>query len=284
MLARRKTRKNYFKNSAARRQARRLQYLKGMAKIVSGVLLVAAMSFAFIFGYDLFTQSDYFSTHTISVKGCERLDQQEVINQAKLELGLNIFSVNLTTTRKRLLAHAWISEADVSREIPKGIHIRIREHKPLAVIDMGRKFLLSRKGEIFKEWQRTDPVNLPIVYGLTFSDLNVGSRPLNRPFKAVLTVLKLGLQSNSIIANRNIKSIHVDKDIGLTVYADNRLGALKLGYGEYSDKYKRLEEVLAYLRKEEKISAMKSIDLNNLDRIVVNLKLDKSPAVGHKEV
>ena len=284
MLARRKTRKNYFKNSAAKRQARRWQYLKGIAKIGSGLLLVAAMSFAFIFGYDLFTQSDYFSSRNIRVEGSHRLNQQEVIAHAKLNLGLNIFSVNLTTTRKRLLAHPWISEADVSREIPKSIHIRIREHEPLAIIDMGRKFLLNRKGEIFKEWHRADPVSLPLVYGLTFSDLNVGSRPVNRPFKAVMTVLKLGLQSNSIIPNRNIKSIHVDKDIGLTVYADNRLGALKLGYGDYSDKYKRLEEVLAYLEKKEKIMAMKSIDLNNLDRIVVNLNMDKSPAVGHKEV
>ena len=99
-----------------------------------------------------------------------------------------------------------------------------------------------------------------------------------------MAVLKLGLQSNSIIANRDIKSIHVDKDIGLTVYADNHLGALKLGYGDYSDKYKRLEEVLSYLEKKEKISAMKSIDLNNPDRIVVNLNMDKTPAVGHKEV
>ncbi len=261
-----------------------MQYLLGSVKIVSGLLLVAAMSFAFIFSYDLFTQSDYFSTRNISVKGCSRLDNQEVLDQAKLSLGLNIFSVNLTTTRKRLLAHPWIVEADVSREIPKGIHIHIQEHAPLAIIDMGRKFLLNRKGEIFKEWQIADPVNLPSVYGLSFSDLNVGSPPVNRPFKAVMTILKLGLQSNSIIANRNIKSIRVDKDIGLTVYANSRLGALKLGYGEYRDKYKRLEEVLSYLEKKQKISAMKSIDLNNPDRVVVNLNMDKSPAVGNKEV
>jgi len=284
LLARKKTRKNYYKNSAAKKKARRVQYLLGIVKISSGLLLVATMSFAFIFCYDLFTQSDYFSTEKISVKGCERVNQQEVIDQAKLDLGINIFSVNLMTTRKRLLSHPWIAEADVSREIPGGIHIRIREHEPLAIIDMGRKFLLNRKGEIFKEWHQAEPASLPTIYGLSFSDLNVGSRPVNRPFKAVMAVLKLGLQSNSIIANRNIKSIHVDKDIGLTVYADNRFGALKLGYGDYSDKYKRLEEVLSYLEKKEKISAMKSIDLNNPDRIVVNLNLANSPSVGHKEV
>ena len=261
-----------------------MQYVLGIVKIVSGLLLVAAMSFAFIFGYDLFTQSDYFRTKNISVQGYGMLKKQDVINQAKLSPGLNIFSVNLTTTRKRLMAHPWISEAEVSREIPSGIHIRIREHKPLAIIDIGRKFLLNKQGSIFKEWELSDPIDLPVVLGLSFSDLNVGTRSYNRAFNSIMTVFKLGAQGNSILANRNIQKIEVDKDIGLTVYAHSRLGALKLGYGNYPGKYQRLEEVLYYLKKKEKISIMRSIDLNNPDRIVVNLNIDKPPAAGHKEV
>ena len=87
-MVRKKTRKNYFKNSAAKRKARRTQYLLGTVKIVSGLLLVAAMSFAFIFSYDLFTQSNFFSTRDISVEGCERLKHQEVIDQAGYEIRL----------------------------------------------------------------------------------------------------------------------------------------------------------------------------------------------------
>ena len=150
------------------------------------------MSFAFIFGYALFTQSGYFKTVYLNVQGCKTLDQKAVITQAKLSQGLNIFSVNLTTTRKRLLAHPWISEAEVSREIPSGIRIRIKEHEPLAIIDINRKFLLNHQGELFKEWEVTDPVNLPLVSGLAFSDLNVGARPYSQPFNAVMTVLRLG--------------------------------------------------------------------------------------------
>jgi cell division protein FtsQ len=261
-----------------------MQYIFSIVKIASGLLMVAVMSFAFIFGYDLFTQSDYFQTKNLSVQGYGMLNKQDVINQAKLSPGLNIFSVNLTTTRKRLMAHPWISEAEVSREIPSGIHIHIREHDPLAIIDIGRKFLLNKQGSIFKEWELSDPIDLPVVLGLSFSDLNVGTRSYNRPFNSIMTVFKLGAQGNSILANRDIQRIEVDKDIGLTVYAHSRLGALKLGYGNYPGKYQRLEEVLYYLKKKEKISNMRSIDLNNPDRVVVNLNIDKPPAAGHKEV
>ena len=242
------------------------------------------MSLAFIFGYALFTQADYFKTVHLNIQGCKTLDKKTVLAQAKLSRGLNIFSVNLGTTRKRLLAHPWISEAEVSREIPSGIHIRIKEHEPLAIIDINRKFLINNQGSLFKEWEDNDPVNLPVVDGLAFSDLNIGDRPYSRPFNAVMTVLKLGRNKDSILTNKDIRKIEVDKDIGLTIYANNSLGALKLGYDDYPSKFKRLQEVLFYLKKNQNIPVLNSIDLNNPNRIVVNLNLEKQPAAGHKEV
>jgi cell division protein FtsQ len=283
-LVHKKTRKNFYKNSAARRRTKRIQHVLGLLKILSGLSLVAVMSFVFIFGYDLFTQSSYFKTVYLDVRGCSTLEESAVISQAKLTHGLNIFSVNLTTTRKRLLAHPWISEAEVSREIPSGIRIRIKEHEPLAIIHIDRKFLLNKQGELFKEWEVTDPVNLPVVDGLTFSDLNIGTRPYSQPFNAVMTVLKLGQRADSILTNKEIRKIDVDKDIGLTIHANNSLGSLKLGYDNYPGKLKRLQEVIHYLNNNNSISTLNSIDLNNPNRIVVSLNTEKQPATGHKEV
>jgi len=284
LLAHKKTRKNFFKNSTARKRAKRIQFVFSFFKIISGLSLVTVMSFAFIFGYDLFTQSGYFKAAYLNVQGCQTLDEKTVITQAKLSQGRNIFSVNLTTTRKRLLAHPWIADAEVSREIPSGISIRIKEHEPLAIIDMNRKFLLNMQGELFKEWEITDPVNLPVVDGLAFSDLNVDTRPYSQSFNAVMTVLRLGQHASSILTNKEIRKIEVDKDIGLTIYANNSLGALKLGFDDYPGKYKRLKEVLFYLKKNQNIPILNSIDLNNPNRIVVNLNMEKQPATGHKEV
>jgi cell division protein FtsQ len=284
LLVHKKTRKNFYKNSAARRRTKRIQHVLSLMKIIGGLSLVAVMSFAFIFGYDLFTQSVYFKAVRLNVQGCKTLDEKAVLAQAKLSPGLNIFSVNLSTTRKRLLAHPWISEAEVSREIPSGINLRIKEHEPLAIIDINRKFLLNNQGELFKEWEVTDPVNLPVVDGLAFSDLNIGAKPYSQPFNAVMTVLRLGQNKGSILTNKEIRRIEVDKDIGLTIYANGSLGALKLGYDDYPSKYKRLQEVLFYLKKNQNIPILNSIDMNNPNRIVVNLNIEKQPATGHKEV
>ena len=279
-----KIRKNYYKNSSARQRAGTVRRLTNMLKIIFGVAMVTAMSFMFIFGYDLLTQSSYFNATRLNVEGLQRLTDQEVLRQAGLSDGINIFSVNLTTARKKLLAHPWIAEAEISREIPAGISVRVREHEPLAILDMNRKFILNTQGEIFKEWKATDPVDLPIVSGLDFSDLNVGAVTYSQPFNAVMAVLKLGQNAGSVVTNRQIRQIEIDKDIGLTIRVNNGIGSIKLGYDDYANKYKRLQEVLFYFRKGKNFEKVQSIDLNNPDRIVVNINTDASSARGHKEV
>lgn len=276
-------RQNYYKNSLAKRRAKVIQRIIACFKIMAAVSLVTAMSIIFIFGYDLLTQCDYFRANSIIVNGMNRLSQNQIIKHACIDAGVNIFSVNLSATRKRLLAHPWIADAEVRRELPDRINIRIKEHKPLAIIDLGRKFLINDQGEIFKELAALDPGNLPIIIGLEFSDLDVSGKSRNIPFNAVMDVLQLGQKTGSIIPNRLLKIIRVDRETGITLYAFSGIKAIKLGYNNYPDKYERLKNVLFYMEKGHMFSGFDTIDLNNLDRIVVSPVRIGSPAMHYKE-
>ena len=281
-------RQNYYKNSLAKRRAKVIQRIIACFKIMAAVSLMTAMSIIFIFGYDLLTQCDYFRANSIIVNGTNRLSQNQIIKHACIDSGVNIFSVNLSATRKRLLAHPWIADAEVRRELPDRINIRIKEHKPLAIIDLGRKFLINDHGEIFKELAASNPGNLPIIIGLEFSDLDVSGldvsgKSRNIPFNAVMDVLQLGQKAGSIIPNRLLKIIRVDRETGITLYAFSGIKAIKLGYNNYPDKYERLKNVLFYMEKGHMFSDFDTIDLNNLDRIVVNPAKIGSPAMDYKE-
>ena len=96
------------------------------------------------------------------IEGNQRLSGKQIAEQAQVEEGMNILAVNLTLARKRLLSHPWIAEAEVLREVPSGIKIRIREHAPLAIVDLGRRFLINEKGEIIKAWTASDPAAFPV--------------------------------------------------------------------------------------------------------------------------
>ena len=276
--------KNYYKNSLARRRAKIIQRAAACFKIIEGIAIVATMSIIFILCHDFLTQCDYFKAIDLTVEGENKLSYKQAIKQAQINEGMNIFSINLSTIRKNLLAHPWISEAEVRRELPNVINIKIYEHKPLAVIDLGRKFLINNHGEIFKEKTVSDPDNLPVITGLEFSDINVSAKPGSIYFNAVMDVLRLGQKSESIIPNRLIKKIQVDREIGITLYAFDGEKSIKLGYNNFSGKYNRLRNVLYYINKQHGFQDFESIDLNNINRIVINPIRIESPAIDHKEV
>lgn len=284
MLGPKRYRKNYFKNSSAKRKARRVRRLLVCLKLAGVGLGAVTLSLLFVFCYSLLTQAAFFEASYVTVEGHKRLSQQAVLAQACLETGTNIFSVNLATTRKKLLAHPWIAAAEVGREIPAGIQIKIREHEPLAILDMGRKFILNTDGRIFKEWHPGDAPGLPLVTGLDYADIALQGHTTSRPFKALMRVLNLGRQTGSVLPNDRIKQIAVDREIGLTVYADDNARTIKLGYEDYPSKYGRLKNVLGYLKTRSQASAFNTIDLVDVDRIVVNPSGKEPPSAAHKEV
>jgi len=284
LLGPKRQRKNYYKNSAAKRKAHHLRRFLVCLKFAAAGLGAVALSLLFVFCYSLLTQSAFFEASQVTIDGQHRLSQQVVLEQACLRPGTNIFSVNLTTTRKRLLAHPWIAEAEVGREIPSGIQIRIKEHEPLAVLDLGRKFIMNSHGQIFKEWRPTDLQGLPLVTGLDYVDIDPQGYATSAPFKAIMKILKLGRQTDSVLPNARINKIAVDREIGITIYAFDNNKAIKLGYEDFPTKYGRLKNVLGYLKSRPHDSDFDSIDLVNLDRIVINPARSEPSAADHKEV
>jgi cell division protein FtsQ len=199
-----------------------------------------------------------------------------------------------------LLAQPWIADAEIRREIPAALHIKVREHSPLAIIDLGRKFLLNENGRVFKEWTDKDPVNLPLVSGLAPGDIRIHGKtaarqsvrdgnpsqleqPQNDPFEAVMQVLRIAKQTRGILSNRNIRQIQVDREIGITLVAFKQMKTIVLGYDNYPLKFNMLKNILSYGKHRRSFPEFDRIDLNNVNRIVVN-PVSKIPIGDHKEV
>ena len=279
MSKRKKLRKNTRKG---RKRGRRIQFIDRLVmgfKITAAIATVIIVTGGFILVHDLLTQCDYFSARQLTIEGMQRLSEEQVAGQAGVHTGMNILSANLTLVRKRLRAHPWIAEAEVRREIPHGLTISIREHKALAMVDLGQKYLMNTHGEIFKAWQPSDPGDLPVVSGLTLADLEVydPSDPArddsiksdSAPFRAVMRILQLGGKKGSILPNREVRQIHVDQQIGLTVHAFERGNIINFGFSDYAGKYRMLSRLLAYFKRHRSILDFDRIDLNNLKRVVV---------------
>ena len=299
MIKRKKPRKNYRKGA---RRKQRFAFLRRFMigfYVVTGLTALIATSCFFILIHDVITQCDYFKARNLNIEGMQRLTTNQIIHQARVRKGMNTLALNLAAVRKRLIAHPWIAEAEVRREIPSGLNIRIKEHSPLAVVDLDRKYLINEQGQIFKAWSASDPDRLPLIDGMQLSDFSLhgtttdsvdqSKGPQNRrfrtrPFEAVMQVLILGKQRSGILPNHKIKKIRVDREIGITLEAFKHIKTIVLGYHNYPLKYAMLKNILKYRKQKQNFPDFDRIDLNNVNRIVVNPVRLKTPGGNQKEV
>jgi cell division protein FtsQ len=262
-------RKNRFKKDPRKRRQKMLGRLAVGFKLFIVVALMMGFSALFMVGYAAVTRTDYFRADAIEVKGLSRLTKASVLAQAGIRKGDNLLALNLSLVRKRLLVHPWIAGAYVAREIPGTIRIEINEHRALAVLDLGRKFLIDTRGRIFKEYNPDDPRDLPLVTGMAYLDISLGDDALSPAMAAVVDVLRLSRSRHSAIAYEQIRQVHVDPELGVSLRAWEDRQLIKLGFANFEEKYGRIGKLLPYLKHSAQWRGFESIDANNPDRIVV---------------
>ena len=280
------TRKNRFRKNRQARRALVRDRIVYTSRVVMGALALMAASGAFIFAHDYFTQAGHFQVRQIEVTGMQRLSRHQVLESAGIAPQSNILSVNLATTRKRLLAQPWVAEATVSRQIPSGLHLHINEQRPLALLDMGHDqgFLINVAGEVFKRQAPSDNEKLPLIQGLSHADLPVDGKPTTKAFEAVMALMSLLDEDGSPLPLAGIRRIRMDREIGATLYAGQGQRAIKLGFGRYRQKCEALKRLMARLRRNSRLKNYRVIDLYDVNRIVITLASAGPSDADKKEV
>jgi cell division protein FtsQ len=268
-LGKKRLRKNKYRPKSQTASRFPFPRIAASFKWAGGLMAICFLSLGLIFLHDVITQCRYFQINRIEISGEKRLSTQTILRWAHINQGDNLLAVNIFAARKRLLVHPWITSVEVSRQLPDKISISIKENQPLAVVDFGKKYILNTEGELFKIWEPADPSHLPRITGLTLADINLPGMPLGKPLDAVMEVLRLGQQAAHMNLSRMVKQIHVDRDIGLTLYGFNDIKAVKIGYENFQAKYQRLHRIMQHFKSSIHFSLLNVVDLKNLDRIVI---------------
>lgn len=279
--------------SRRRRAARRRARLGAVLSVLQGLVIAGAVLFTglfFVFAHDMLVQSDAFRARRIEVTGLERVTRRQVLEQAGIREGVNVLAVNLAAARKRLLAHPWIAQAELRRELPDALMIAVREHVPLARVVLGETFLMNDRGELFKEFEESDPPGLPAVRGLSPAELPVADRsagvglrlplppptpvgpapPRSRSLEAVLEALALGREPASAMPLAALKEIQVDPALGLTLIAFEEGKTVRLGWEDYAAKVRLLAELARFLQGQAEFNDFLRADLNDPQRVIVH--------------
>lgn len=194
-----------------------------------GLFSFLGVVFLFMVGGFLFLRSPYFSIREVTVDGCVSLSRDEVLELAGIREGMNIFAVNLDKTQKLLECSPLIKTADVKRELPSTIYIRIEERKPVAlVVSGGKLWLVDLEGKVLGEDNGKIP-GLVAIVGVSRS-VSTGSRLEGKELQALACLRAMGPLTSRVTSEIQLQGdelVLLLKEGGALVYLGEADAGLK---------------------------------------------------------
>jgi cell division protein FtsQ len=216
--------------------------------------------------------SKSFAIKAITLDGARRLGRDEVLQQARLVMGRNVFDVSPKAAQQALLKHPWIASAKVERRLPGTYRVEISERQAVALLSIDDLYLVADDGTVFKPLTEGDPFDLPIITGID-SDEFVS----DRDFRASILADAVGLIDEygrgGLSRRDKIAEVHIEPDHGVTLYVGGDATEIRLGKPPFESKIRRLKTVLDSL--ERKKSRALYVYLDNVrrpDRVTVRLR------------
>jgi len=252
---------------------RRQRILRALAIVGGGGVLVA-LGVLVLPALDAVRRHPYFAVRDVVIRHRGRLPTAEIERVLAVGRGTSIWDVDEAAAVERLRGEGWVRSADVERELPDRLVVRVREHRPrLIVVTAGDEPVLyyaAGTGELFARVGATDGRDLPYVTGLTASDFEGGDGFGPRALHHALALIRVLARRSGTVTR--VSEIHVDRQAGLTLIPTEPPVAIELGYEDFGRKLRRLDAVLPrWAGREHEI---RSVSCAFEDEVIVRTRTD----------
>ncbi len=226
--------------------AQRFARIGQTLSVVPVLALLAGTVVAGRYGHRWLTHTPRLGARTLDVSGNGHTTREEVLAAARLSLGSNVLAVDLDRTARLVERLPWVARATVTRQLPDTVRVVVEERTPAALVAAGGLYLASADGTLFKRAEPGDPVDLPVVTGLSreqFRERPDGARQEVRDALALMG----DLESAQLGSSARLQEVHHDETGDLSVMLGGTY--IWLGRGPYRSKLSRLRVVLGELHR-----------------------------------
>ena len=278
IIAKRGARPNRYRGPRPDRRRRSLRKdvpgsIWRTCKVVFGgffaLTMIGVLSVGLVLGYHYLLNSPYFMVRKVSLKGLNRVTREEVLNRTGLDKPVNIMALRLGNLAENIEAVPWVESVVLTRKLPDTINIEIRERQPVALVSLGSLYYLDETGRHFKKVGPREKPELPIITGFTRTDLVDRRRFALRDLKSVFGLLEVLADRNDRFRLDNVSEINFDPVRGLSLFTRDSNVQIKIGFGEYRAKLRRLGRVLAYLKINGRSKGLIYFNLECSPRVIV---------------
>lgn len=252
------------------------QHALGIGVFLGKFALVVLLLGAAVLAARQIFHSGYFGVAKVRVENLSRVSEEEVVALSDIRPGVNIFDLELQMIGRKIEENPWVATARVERILPREVVISVREREPKAVINLGYLYYLDAGGEIFKVLGPEDSLDFPVVTGIDRRTLLENPEDCRRQLTEAMALLD-ELAGRRIFALDDVSELNIDPTDGLTLYTLRGGVPVRMGYSNFSSKLDRLERI--YPELEPRLPALRYIDLNVADRVIV--KVDSRRTIGN---
>ena len=234
-------------------------------------ILIFYLAIAFL-GWNFFSfifSSSFCNIEDLIIKGNDSLSEDEIFYKSGVQLGENIFKLDLKKTKDSLMQEPWIKEVEIKRVIPNRIIISIKERKPAAIVHIGEEYFSSAKeGIVLSKIDRPEEgFSLPLVLGLELDGIKIGEIIGKPEFRTALE----SINSVEVILPKKFCRVEILSPDDFMIY--NRDDTLKIRVNTpegISNKENLLREALEKIEREKLL--VEYIDIRFKDSLIIKLK------------
>jgi cell division septal protein FtsQ len=243
--------------------------LKAMIGAALAALALAVISGLLVIGYLYVSKSDYFAVKKVIISGLNNISREEILEITGLNRPVNIWLFDADQAAAALSTLSWLDEARVSKTMPDRVTIEIVEHRPKLLVSLGRLYFLDDKGILFKELEPWENPDLAIVSGFTEDELLSRTPGVETALAEVFSLVEVLAARQDIFKLDHISEINYDAVRGLTIFARRGELEVKVGFGSYEEKFRRLNRVEAHLKQHGQFEDVAYINLEASPRVIV---------------
>lgn len=246
----------------------------GVLRVIVGILMVIGIGSGVVWAARRYVHtSPRFAIREILTSGGARRSPEAIASTCGIAAGQNIFSVDLDAARRRLTADPWIEAAEVTRQLPQTIAIRVVEREASGVVAMAEgTYLVTRDGVVIKHVEAGDPLDLHVVTGIAPKTLALDREGATRTIRQALD-LAFDYERSPLAQRSPLQEVHVEPNGELTLMVGKSGVALRMGAAPYRKKLDQAVRVVAELdRRGAKPETIMLDDEARPDRVVVRMR------------
>jgi cell division protein FtsQ len=231
--------------------------------LASGALLTVQM----------LLESGYFGVNLVRVEQQVRVSEGDILDASDIKIGDSLFDLELHMIGRKIEEHPWIARAEVERSFPDQVVIRVVERQARAIIDLDYLYYVDREGVAFKMLESGDELNYPVITGIDRQYLLDHPDQTQNSLDLALSLMDQ-LEQRKLFNLDDVSEIHFNQQEGLIIYT--RIGGVpvRMGKENFYAKLDRFEAIYEDL--EPRLLALKYIDLNVTDRVIVKVDVKRT--------